>query len=390
MSDEAILVINTGSSSLKFGLCVESGGAERFLFQGAVRGIGRGEGSQFDIKDAAGRTLRSETLAAGDQGDALNHIARWLSGASDIAPRAVGHRIVHGGPHLTEHQPVTATVLETLRRCVHFAPLHIPAALHLVDKAARAYPGVPQFACFDTVFHNSLPEAVSRFALPGQLFDDGIRRYGFHGLSYESIVNQLGADLPPRAIIAHLGNGASLCAVRHGRSIDTSMGLTPMGGIPMSTRSGDLDPGVLLYLLRTGRAHARSLEKLLNEDSGLKALSGGRQDMRDIQAAAEVGDRRALMAIQVFCMSVRKLIGAYATQLEGLDMLIFTGGIGEHSASIRRGICQGLGFLGIRGDDADPGAASDGCASVPIRVVASQEEIQIARHCRAMLRAQNP
>jgi acetate kinase len=274
---------------------------------------------------------------------------------------------------------------------VHFAPLHIPIALQLVRNGERSYPNVPQFACFDTAFHRSIPEAAARFALPRELFDEGIRRYGFHGLSYESIVHQIGKEFPSRTIVAHLGNGSSLAAVKDGQSVDTTMGLTPTGGIPMATRSGDLDPGVLLYLLRVKKTDADSLEKLLNRDSGLTALSGGKGDMRDLEAAADGGDPKAQLAIEVFCASVRKVIAAYTEVLGGLNMLVFTGGIGEHSARIRDGICRGLDFLGVSIDDSanqsNGGEISTKQSKVRVRVVPSQEDLQIARHCRTMMRA---
>jgi acetate kinase len=235
-----------------------------------------------------------------------------------------------------------------------------------------------------------MPETAARFPLSRALYDEGIRRYGFHGLSYESIVHQLGSKLPGRVVMAHLGSGASLAAVKDGKSVDTSMGLTPTGGIPMATRTGDLDPGVLLYLQRAKTMDADSLEKLLNHDAGLKALSGGTSDMRKLQSAAGQGDQNAKLALEVFCMAIRKFIAAYASVLGGLDMLIFAGGIGEHSVQVRSGVCNGLTFLGIA-IDATKNEASDGMISTPgssakVCVVPSQEDRQIARHCRALMR----
>jgi acetate kinase len=288
------------------------------------------------------------------------------------------------------HQRITPEVVSELQACVHFAPLHIPVALQLIAEAEHAYGDVPQFACFDTAFHTTMPETAARFPLSRALYDEGIRRYGFHGLSYESIVHQLGSKLPSRVVMAHLGSGASLAAVKDGKSVDTSMGLTPTGGIPMATRTGDLDPGVLLYLQRAKTMDADSLEKLLNHDAGLKALSGGTSDMRKLQSAAEQGDQNAKLALEVFCMAIRKFIAAYTSVLGGLDMLIFAGGIGEHSVQVRSGVCNGLTFLGIA-IDATKNEASDGMISTPgssaqVRVVPSQEDRQIARHCRAMMR----
>jgi acetate kinase len=389
MPDEPILVINSGSSSLKFGLYAQRDGKEQVVLDGLADGIGRDSG-KLELKDAQGRTLRSEGMRFASEDDALEHAARWLAELSQAKPVAVGHRVVHGGPHLLTHQLVTPALLKKLQNCVHFAPLHIPTALRLIKSAERSYPKLPQFACFDTAFHTTIPEVAARFALPRPLFDEGIRRYGFHGLSYESIVHQLGKDLPSRAVMAHLGNGASLAAVQDGRSVDTTMGLTPTGGIPMATRSGDLDPGVLLYLMRVKQMNADSLEHLLNRDSGLTALSGGNGDMRDLELAAASGNQAAELAIEVFCASVGKVIAAYTAVLGGLDMLVFAGGIGEHSAPVRGRVCKGLTFLGISIDD--PTNQSNGNtistkeSKVRVRIVPSQEDRQIARHSRALLR----
>jgi acetate kinase len=254
--------------------------------------------------------------------------------------------------------------------------LHIPAALTLIRQTEQLLPQAPQYACFDTAFHSTMPETSFRFALPEELFRKGVQRYGFHGLSYESVLHRLGKGIPPRVVCAHLGNGASLVALRDGRSIDTSMGLTPTGGIPMATRAGDLDPGVLLFLMRTEKMNAGALEQLLNRQAGLAALSGGETDMRRLEAAMGNGDARATLAIEVFAGAARKFIGAYAAELGGLDLLVFTGGIGEHSALVRKLICQGLEFLGIGSGPEGPGAK--------VIVMASEEEIQIARHCRRL------
>jgi len=388
MPDGSILVINTGSSSLKFGLYAQTNGEERQLLDGLADGVGRA-GSKIELKDAQGRVLQSEDVAVASHSDALHRAASWLAKLSSEKPVAIGHRVVHGGPRLVVHQRITPAVLEELKACVHFAPLHIPLAIELMEQADRVYPGVPQFACFDTAFHSTIPEAAARFAIPRNLFDEGIRLYGFHGLSYESIVHQLGQELPSRTVIAHLGNGASLAAVKDGRSVDTTMGLTPTGGIPMATRSGDLDPGVLLFLLRAKHLNADLLEALLNHDSGLTALSGGKSDMRDLEAAADQGDQQARLAIEVFCTSVRKMIAAYAAVLGGLDMLVFAGGIGEHSARVRSGVCDGLDWLGLRIDPAsnkaNRGAISSQGSKVQVRIVAAEEDVQIARHCRALV-----
>jgi acetate kinase len=401
LPDRLILAINAGSSSLKFGLYAPSAVAgpsnapdETRILDGQADGIGRPSG-KIELKDAAGKTLRAETVNFPSQDEALARAAQWLAEFTNSQPVAIGHRIVHGGPRLTTHQRITAAVIDELRACVHFAPLHIPAALALIASTEKLFPGVPQFACFDTAFHTTMPESAAHFPLPQNLYDEGIRRYGFHGLSYESIVRQLGKDLRPRTVVAHLGNGASLCAIKDGRSMDTTMGLTPTGGIPMATRSGDLDPGVLLYLLRVKKLDADSLEKLLNQDAGLVALSAGKSDMRDLESAAASGDAKSQLAIEIFCNAIRKTIAAFAAALGGLDLLVFTGGIGEHAAPIRAKICDGLSFLGLTLDRAANQSASAQASTVisspssatHARVIVTQEDAQIARHSRSLLAA---
>jgi acetate kinase len=389
MAEDCILVINTGSSSLKFGLYAERQGDEQVLLDGLADGIGQSS-STLEVKDGEGKTLRSQKLSFASRHEALSHATQWLNELSPGKPLAIGHRVVHGGPRLTAHQRITPELVAELQACIHFAPLHIPMALQLIAEAEHAYPDLPQFACFDTAFHRTMPESAERFPLPKELFDDGIRRYGFHGLSYESIVFQLGDKLPSRTVMAHLGSGASLAAVRDGRSIDTSMGLTPTGGIPMATRTGDLDPGVLLYLQRAKQMDPDALEKLLNHNAGLTALSGGTSDMRKLQTAADAGDDAAELAIEVFCMAIRKTIAAYAAELGGLDMLIFAGGIGEHSAVLRRRVCDGLKFFGMTIDDAkncaNAAEISHSSSKIRVCIVSSQEDRQIARYCRVMMR----
>jgi acetate kinase len=391
MEEALIFVINGGSSSLKFGLYAQRDGDEQPLFEGEAEGIGLPIG-KIELRDASGRMLRSKDSRFASQTEPLDRAAQWLAELS-LAPDAIGHRIVHGGPRLVVHQAITPMLLKELEAAVHFAPLHLPVALDLIRAAQRYYPGAPQFACFDTAFHHTMPEEAVRFALPNDLFGEGVRRYGFHGLSYESIVRQLqlAHNLPSRLIVAHLGNGASLAAIRDGRSVDTSMGLTPIGGVPMATRSGDLDPGVIVYLQRVKRMDADSLERLLNHDCGLAALSGGKSDTRELQSAAASGDDRARLAMEIFCRSIRKVIAAYAAVLGGIDAIVFTGGIGEHSAEVRAKVCEGLTFLGVRLDAprnrAHGPEISVADSAVVVRVLAAQEDRQIARHCRVLLRA---
>lgn len=357
----AILTINTGSSSLKFGLYAEG---PTLLYDGQADNIGH-DASTLTLKDASGKILRSERTHLPDAKTAFQHATQWLREFQPGQPSAIGHRIVHGGPHLTTHQRITNNVLSQLKAAIHFAPLHIPSALELIELTEQTYPDIPQFACLDTAFHTTLPEVAARLPLPRALYDEGIRRYGFHGLSYESIVEQLKPGIPPRLVIAHLGSGTSLCAVRDGRSVDTTMGLTPTGGIPMATRSGDLDPGVLLFLMRAKKMDADALEQMLNHDAGLKALSGGESDMRKLQQSAAAGDSAAMLSIGAFVTAIRKTIAGYTTVLGGLELLVFTGGIGEHSADIRDRVLAGTGWKST---------------SLP-----AQEDLQIARHCQALL-----
>ncbi|MGH9565831.1 MAG: acetate/propionate family kinase [Candidatus Angelobacter sp.] len=364
-----ILVLNSGSSSLKFGVYRQGDGDEEPLLAGSAEGIGHSDGA-LHIRSSDGTLIRQSNRVLESQSDALSTLAAAVREHIHDAPAAVGHRIVHGGPTLRTHQPITPQLLEQLRSATHFAPLHIPQALTLIGAAQSIFPAA-QFACFDDAFHRTIPESALRFPIPARYFEAGIQRYGFHGLSYESLVHHFGAQLPERAIFAHLGNGASLCAVRNGLSVDTTMGLTPTGGIPMSTRSGDLDPGLLLYLMRNEKLGVSELEDMLNHQSGLFALSCGESDVKELEERARANDPAAAFALGVFATAVRKVIGAYCALLGGVDLLVFTGGIGEHSQSIRSAAAGGLEFLGLTSDK--------------IQVVPAQEELQIARHCRALM-----
>ena len=376
-ADGLILAVNSGSSSLKVGLFQETNGDEQAILKGCAEGIGQSNG-RLRITDAHGKFLLDESYTLPTQTHALDEIVRALLKFAHAAPVCVGHRVVHGGPHLRKHQRVTNDLLNRLEAARHFAPLHIPTAIALIKETERLLPHAGQYACFDTAFHANMPESSRRFALPDELYGKGIQRYGFHGLSYESIVYRLGDRVPPRMICAHLGSGASLVAVRNGVSMDTSMGLTPTGGIPMATRSGDLDPGVLLFLMRTEKLDADALEKLLNHNAGLIAVSDGEADMQQLEARAKQGDQKAELAIDIFATAVRKYVGAYAAELGGLDLLVFTGGIGEHSRSVRERICRGLQFLGME-------STAEGEVS-KVLVMTSEEEAQIARQCRRLMR----
>lgn len=362
-----ILALNSGSSSLKFGLYGVGPSATEMLLSGQAEAIGGKDGS-FHAQDSNGNSVLSEAASLPNARAAIIRIGRLLADTDLPVPSAIGHRVVHGGPQLRQHCLITDSVLRQLVAANVFAPLHTPAALSVIRFAQEHFPDLPQAACFDTAFHAALPEVARVLSIPKEFQSEGLQRYGFHGLSCESIVRQLGDDLPGRLVIAHLGNGASVTAVKDGKSIDTSMGLTPTGGVIMGTRSGDLDPGVLLYLMREKKFDAARLEELVDHRSGLMGISGIGSDMRRLhEAAASNADAR--LAIQMFCYSVRKQVAAMIAVLEGVDLIVFTGGIGEHDEEVRAEICDGLSWFGIGS----------------VRVFTSQEDEQIARHTWELL-----
>lgn len=292
-------------------------------------------------------------------------------------PDAIGVRVVHGGSRFTAPVRVDDAVLAAIHELSELAPLHNPRSAATIEEARRSFPDVPIVAVFDTAFHQTLPAVAAEYAVPRDL---GIRRFGFHGISYSWLASRVRAQ---RHIACHLGNGASVCAILDGRSVDTSMGFTPMEGLVMGTRAGDLDPGAILHLLRKGLS-PNDLDALLNERCGLLGVSGRSGDMRELERAAAGGDERAALAIEIFTMRVAKYVGAYAAVLNGLDALTFTGGIGEHSSSVRAGICRRLAFLGVVLDEELNHAPAGGerCISrgaVEVRVIAANEELEIAR-----------
>ena len=349
-NDGPVLVINAGSSSLKLGLYERRSGDVGALWEATVEGA-----------------VSADALAQGTR--------QMREQVKNVEPTLVAHRVVHGGPTLLVHRLVDDEVKDTLRACAGFAPLHVPVALALVAAAEQAYPGLPQVACFDTAFHRTLPEVARRLPIPRKWHDEGVRRYGFHGLSYESIVHHFGAALPHRTIVAHLGSGASVAAILDGRSVDTSMGMTPTGGIVMGTRSGDLDPGVLVYLMRQG-LDRDAIERLVDHESGLAGLADGEHDVRRLEASPA-----GTLALDVFVASVKKTIAAYAAVLGGVDLVVFTGGIGEHSARVRREVCAGLTWMGVALDEDcnTKNAALLSTGAVQVRVVRSEEDAQMAR-----------
>ena len=377
-----VLTLNSGSSSLKFGLYRAGSSSLETLVSGEATSAGDKDGT-FRAQDGRGRTLGTEGIVLQNQADAITRIGGLLIDARMPAPAAIGHRIVHGGPKLRQHCLIDDFVLAQLEAATAFAPLHMPAALSVIRSVKKLFPGVPQIACFDTTFHAGLPDVARVLPIPQALRDEGIQRYGFHGLSYESILRQLGQPLPRRVVIAHLGNGASVTAVKNGRSIDTSMGLTPAGGVIMGTRGGDLDPGVLLYLMRERKFYAAMLDDLINHRSGLLGISGVSSDMRRLREAAPA-NADARLAIDMFCTSVRKQIAAMIAVLDGIDLLVFTGGIGEHDVDARGAICGGLSWIGVSLDVARNRSMTNPISNAATRcavlVLNALEDEQIARH----------
>jgi acetate kinase len=379
-----ILTINGGSSSIKFALFETRGGLRRLL-NGELEGIGLA-GSALVVKSADPAESVSRPVAAADHKEAAGVLMQWLEerlGSGALA--AIGHRVVHGGPLYSEPQLVTPKMVEELHRLAPFDPEHLPEEIQLTEELQRRYPQIPQVACFDTAFHRSLPRVARLLPIPRRFESHGVRRYGFHGLSYAFLLEDLarvaGAEAARgRIILAHLGNGASLAAVRDGRPLDTSMGLTPAAGVPMSTRSGDLDPGLAWYLANTEGVDARRFNEMVNFESGLLGLSETSPDMREL-LGRETRDERAADAVAVFCYQVKKWIGAFAAALGGLETLVFSGGIGEKAPPIRKRVCEGLDFLGVK-LDAERNAASAPVIStgrVVVRVIHTDEELMIAR-----------
>ncbi|WP_158913201.1 acetate/propionate family kinase [Caulobacter sp. S45] len=372
--NQVVLSLNCGSSSFKFTLFNRSGDVFEVQIEGEAEAIGTPQ-SRFSARDKQDEIV-SEVGSVPDHQAAAARLFDLLDERGASVPSVIGHRIVHGGPDVRGHCVVDARVLRALEAARVFAPLHAPAALSVLAAARERFSERPHVACLDTAFHRNLPEVARRFPMAESLLQVGIERYGFHGLSCESILRQLGGDAPRRIVIAHLGGGSSITAVRAGQSIDTSMGLTPTGGVMMATRTGDLDPGLLIYLLREHGLDADGLEALVNRESGMKAVSGSSGDLRSLRDTT--GDA-ARLAIDMYVYSVRKQIAAMSAALEGLDLLVFTGGIGQNDAQIRTDICSGLAWLGVREAGAhlvvgDPTPFINACA------LRANEEEEIARH----------
>lgn len=377
-----ILCINVGSSSCKFALYSVSGGAESLLAEGIADRIGS-SGGKIRIRDAHGRSIAESDRDFARPQVAVDALFDEFERLKLPSLDAVGHRIVHGGAHHAAPEIVTPALIADLERLVAFAPLHMPGGIEGIQAVAARHPKLPQVACFDTAFHRGMPARAERFPLPRELWDAGVRRYGFHGISYEYIMQVLGAELPPRLIVAHLGNGASMAALENGRPLDTTMGFTPAGGFMMGTRPGDLDPGVLLYLLERKGYDAAQLSRLVNLESGLLGVSGLSSDVKTL-LGARATNADAAEAIEMFCYQIRKAIGAMAAALGGLDLLVFTGGIGEHAAAVRAQVCQGLAHLGLAIDpqrnhsNQDTISAAD--SRCRVRVIPTNENLMVARH----------
>jgi acetate kinase len=405
MSELPILVINSGSSSIKFSIFQSRAESKTMLLDGAVDGIGTENGS-FHVKSSDGQKIVDEKPEIPNREAAFKLIAEALQKPPFPKPGAIGHRVVAGGPKLREHQRLTSEVLAELERSVGFAPLHNPSAIYIIHQMQELFPELPNFVCFDSAFHVTIQEVAARFAIPEKSWDEGVRRYGAHGLSCESILYQLGSSAPSRLLIAHLGNGCSITAVKDGKSMDTSMGLTPAGGIISGGRTGDIDPGVLLYILRGLKSKsedavlsrddaANELETLVNRKSGMVGTSEGMSDMRDLRGAIQAGNVLAKMAVGQFTYAIRKFIGSYLTVLGGLDMLVFTGGIGEHDADTRAEVCAGLEELRIVIDlerNKSPTKDASGQAvisadhsAVKVVVLSPLEDLMIANHVYSLM-----
>ena len=384
-----ILVINAGSSSIKFSIFDPgAGGALTARAHGQVEGIGTAP--HLEVSDAQGRRLADQRPAAGGHDGAIAAIHDWYAAHIDAGFAGVGHRIVHGGVAYAEPVLIDARVLADLAALTPLAPLHQPHNLAAVRAVAAAAPGVPQVACFDTAFHHGQPVLAQEFALPRAITAKGVRRYGFHGLSYEYIVSALPAVAPELAgrklVVAHLGNGASMCAIDNGRSIATTMGFTAVDGLVMGTRTGSLDPGVILYLLDHERMDARAIEQLIYNKSGLLGVSGMSSDMRTLLASAAPAAREA---VDLFVYRIGRELGSLVAALGGLDGIVFTGGIGEHAAKVRADVCRNGGWLGVALDaaanDRHGPRISAATSKVAVFVVPTDENLMIARHARELL-----
>ncbi len=385
-----VLCLNSGSSSLKYALYRMAREDETLLAQGSVERIGL-DGGRLWIRSGRRTSAFESNRDFADHSAAVQAAFDQIEGMRLARPTAVGHRVVHGGLAHFEPVMVDRGLIEELRRIIAFAPLHLPSQIESIEAVTGRFPKLPQVACFDTAFHRRMPELAQRFPLPGEFWEQGLRRFGFHGLSYEYVLGALGAAARGRVLIAHLGNGASMAAVHDGHPVDTTMGFTPTGGFMMGTRSGDLDPGVLLYLMNEKGYTGERIERLVNDSAGLMGVSGTSPDMRTLLSRREQ-DPQAALAVDMFCYHVRKYIGAMTATLGGLDTLVFTGGIGEKAAPVRSAVCQGLAHLGIQLDEGRNAAHADpvSCpgSTCAVRIIPTNEDVIIARHSFMILGSQ--
>ena len=390
-NDAHILTINGGSSSIKFALYRTGEPLERTTY-GKIDRIGL-SGTSLMFNDATKKEQQTRNLADADYSSAVKSLMDCLEEQPDLeAVRGVGHRVVHGMQHAGP-EAVTPALLSELHRITPYDPDHLPCEIELIEAFRQRRPKLPQVACFDTTFHRSMPRVAKLLPIPRRYEAKGVQRYGFHGLSYTYLMEELArlgevAATSGRVILAHLGNGASMAAVRDGKSIDTSMGFTPASGFPMSTRSGDLDPGLVSFLARTEQMSAAQFDHMVNHESGLLGVSESSSDVRDL-LAKEGADVQAAEAVGLFCYQAKKWLGAFAAALGGLDILVFAGGIGENAPLIRERICDGLGFLGIaldvqRNERSAPLISTD-AAAVKVRVIRTDEELMIARSVARVL-----
>jgi acetate kinase len=382
-AEDVVLVLNAGSSTLKFAVFQSSSSLVRSC-SGVIDRIGLPNAS-FALKPAVGEQTKRTEIPVTNHAGGLEYLLKFLTQELGILSfTSVGHRVVHGGPRYRHPERVDPAMLAELGRFSAFDPEHLPTEIALMEAIGTKFPDVPQIACFDTAFHSTMPRVARLLPIPRRYEAKGVQRYGFHGLSYEYLMTQPAVN--GRGILAHLGNGASLAAVRDGHSVDTSMAFTPAAGLPMSTRSGDVDPGLVGFLASTEQMTAEQFHQMANYESGLLGVSETSSDMRDL-ITREANDQRAADAVALFCYQVKKWIGAFAAALGGLDTLTFTGGIGENAPAIRARICEGLGFLGIELDQRrnalNAEAISTAASRVAVRVIPTDEELIIAKSvCR--------
>jgi acetate kinase len=396
MSSLPVLVLNSGSSSIKFSVYEAGNGERRKLFEGAVDGIGTDLG-KFWMKDAEGKKLTDQTPAVPTRAVAFKLVADVLNSGEFPTPKAIGHRTVCGGPTVRENQRITPQLIDEIESYSALAPLHTPIAVYIMREALKLFPGIPNFAILDTYFHRTIPEVATRLPIPSEYAAMGVRKYGYHGISYESIIFQLQPNVPEKLIVAHLGNGASISAIRNSECLNTSMGLSPTGGIISGSRTGDVDPGVMIFILKkigettpNTLEAAEKLETVVSKKSGLLGVSELSNDMRDLRDAIKAGNAKARLAVDKFTWTIARWIGSYVAELGGLDMLVFTGGIGENDIASRAEICAGLAALGIvvdpeRNNVRGAATISSDSSPVTVRVIPPAEDLMIVNHVVRLL-----